>query len=101
MEWKHGEAGPVCFCGLPTVVSLKDEFGNVSVNLVCLFHTASAGAIFPLPKEKPANWPSMTDTEMHALIDQAYIERDGQVPTNIDDNGFVIKKTKTYDKNLN
>jgi len=78
MEWKNGEKGPTCFCGMPTAV-VVDEEG--SVNLLCVFHTSLAGALFPLPKDKrPDKWPEMTDEEMVALVDAGYEEQPDEEP---------------------
>lgn len=77
MEWKTGEKGPTCFCGMPTNVVIDNE-GNC--NLLCVFHTSMAGALFPLPKSgKPDKWPEMSDPEMASLIDAGYAEQ-GEEP---------------------
>jgi|GEM_PF-4783452 len=52
--------GPDCFCGGPTVV-MDYENGYA---LMCFFHTKSAGAMFPLPKEKHNKWPNLSVEEM-------------------------------------
>ena len=77
MDWKNGEAGPQCFCGMPTSV-LVDEEGEC--NLLCIFHTGLAGAMFPLPsKGRPDHWPNMSDKEMNALVESGYVEQ-GEAP---------------------
>ena len=75
MDWKHGEKGPKCFCGHPTNIVIDEKTGDV--NLLCLLHTAMAGAIFPLPKNgRPDKWPAMTDEEMIELVDAGYADQD-------------------------
>lgn len=82
MEWKHGEAGPHCFCGCPTVVMVTENVEEGEINLVCLLHTGSAGAIFPLPKNKrPAHWPNLTDEEMMKLVDTGFEEQNTEPGT--------------------
>ncbi len=79
MEWKSGEKGPTCFCGMPTNVVVDEKTGEC--NLLCIFHTALAGAIFPLPKSsRPDHWPEMTDEQMSTLIDAGYAEQDEREP---------------------
>ncbi len=53
-NWTDNEDGPDCQCGNPTVVKLMPDGKPV---LMCLFHTGEAGAIFPLPSERPETWP--------------------------------------------
>jgi hypothetical protein len=72
MNWKNGEPGPTCFCGMPTAVSAT-KTGAV---LVCIFHEKSAGAFFPLPKDRPDNWPNLSDDEMILLVDKGTAEAD-------------------------
>lgn len=75
MNWIDKEKGPTCFCGMPTVVSVgRDE---KEAYLLCVFHDAAAGVMFPLPLDgRPENWPNMTDPEMAALVEQGFAEQD-------------------------
>ncbi len=62
--WVHGEKGPQCFCGSSTHVWISDN----EVFLMCLLHTPKEGVLFPLPPEKPDNWPNLSDEEMQNLF---------------------------------
>lgn len=78
MEWKNGEKGPTCFCGMPTAVVINEDS---TVNLLCIFHTKLAGATFPLPKKgRPDKWPAMSDDEMSVLVDAGYQEQPDEEP---------------------
>ena len=66
-QWTHGEEGPQCRCSWPTRVDIVD--GNVV--LWCFGHDNEAGMWWPLPSEKPANWPNLSDDEMETLIEIA------------------------------
>jgi len=70
MNWIHGEEGPDCFCGNPTIVWIIGE----RASLICLFHTPKEGASFPLPAEKPDTWPNLTNEEMEILVQQGMKE---------------------------
>ena len=70
-EWQKSESGPTCFCGWPTIVTMNDD-GTAS--LLCIGHTYEAGAIFPLPKERPEKWPNLSNEEMKTLIEQGIRE---------------------------
>lgn len=73
MEWKNGERGPTCFCGMPTTVVVSED-GQSS--LICFAHTVEAGALFPLPKNRrPTHWPNLSDEEMMTLVDQGFDEQ--------------------------
>jgi hypothetical protein len=72
MNWSK-ESGPKCPCGMPTFVDVDDE-GNA--NLICIFHTYDSGAIWPLPKSRPDNWPNLSDNEIDALIELGFKERE-------------------------
>ena len=48
--WRENEDGPECPCGNPAVVKLLPDGSAV---LLCLFHTAEAGAITRLPAARP------------------------------------------------
>lgn len=74
MNWTHGEKGPDCFCGMPTsVMASKDE---KRVDLLCLFHTNEAGAMFALPKAgRPDTWPTITNEEMTILVNTGIDEQ--------------------------
>lgn len=70
MEWKNGEAGPTCACGMPTMVMVGEQ-----INLVCLFHQTEYGIVYPLPKDRPDNWPHLSDDEMTRLVDRGFTEQ--------------------------
>lgn len=72
MSWIEKEPGPDCFCGCPTMVVLHDG----GVDLLCFFHTNEAGAMFPLPEERPENWPNLSEDEMAELMEKAYQARE-------------------------
>lgn len=75
MNWTHGEQGPTCFCGMPTYVMISED--NKRINLLCVFHTSEAGALFPLPiNDRPDNWLNLTDEEMSDLIDRGIKEQE-------------------------
>ena len=63
--WVNTEPGPTCKCGWPTAVSVSK--GRLPI-LWCFGHTKEAGAMWPLPNDKPGNWPNLSDEEMQALI---------------------------------
>ena len=69
--WTDGEEGPKCCCGWPTRVSIVDG----KPMLWCFGHSDEAGAWWPLPPEKPDNWPNLTGDEMESLIESADKER--------------------------
>lgn len=70
-EWVK-EEGPPCCCGNPTFVSL---FPDGRASLVCLFHSAAEGAMFPLPRGKrPDHWPNCTFDEMKVLVEEGIAE---------------------------
>ena len=70
-KWENGEKGPDCFCGQHTQVLVDGEI----IRLLCSTHTIFAGAMFPLTKEKPDNWPNLSDNEMSILVDAGYQEQ--------------------------
>lgn len=72
MNWTDKEPGPDCFCGFPTVVVLYEG----RADLLCFFHTNEAGAMFPLPEERPENWPNLSDEEIDDLIEAAGLARE-------------------------
>ena len=65
MKWIHGEQGPSCYCGQPTVVAVN-ELGEA--DLLCYFHEKDSGAVFPLPSVKPEKWPHLTDEELDEVM---------------------------------
>ncbi len=66
--WVEKEDGPDCMCGYPTVVTkLGDKWF-----LLCLFHTAEAGQLIPLPSEKPDDW----ENNMEHLLARYYDTHD-------------------------
>ena len=65
--WVNGEKGPTCKCGWPTNVSVSK--GQMPI-LWCFGHSKEAGAMWPLPNEKPFNWPRLSDQEMQVLIEK-------------------------------
>ena len=76
MKWTDKEEGPTCYCGMPTVV-VVDEDGKA--DLLCIFHTQAAGALFRLPRDKrPDNWPNLTDDEVDALMAEGQLEYDDE-----------------------
>lgn len=75
MNWTHGEAGPECFCGMPTGIVLSAD--GKRVDLLCFCHTYEAGAMFPLPLNgRPDNWPNLTNDEIKELVDQGIAEQE-------------------------
>jgi hypothetical protein len=64
-EWTGKEKGPDCFCGCPTWV---EPVGSGPPILICIFHSKEAGASFPLPADRPDNWPNLTPEELHAYL---------------------------------
>lgn len=67
-KWIDKEEGPECFCGMPTAVYVREDG---EANLLCIFHSYDAGALFPLPKDgKPDNWPNISREELNALMKQ-------------------------------
>lgn len=68
--WTHGEPGPDCFCGWPTVVWVIDGLASV----MCFGHTKAEGALFPLPSRRPDKWPDVTHEEMAALVEEGMRE---------------------------
>ena len=71
VKWQDKEKGPECFCGMPTRVFLTND----KPALLCLFHTNEEGAMFPLPAERPENWPNLSTEEMVSLVNRG-IEED-------------------------
>lgn len=71
MKFSVSEPGPECGCGMPTYVKRSGGDESGSPFLLCLFHDdgTDAGAMWPLPEEKPDNWPNLSEDEMNALID--------------------------------
>ncbi len=69
--WTDKEAGPQCTCGWPTVVSITE--GRLPI-LWCFGHTKEEGAWWPLPSEKPENWPNLSNEEMQTLIEKGEAE---------------------------
>ena len=63
--WQDGEVGPTCFCGSPMVVHFNKE---KKASLICICHSTSGAASFPLPKKKPECWPKLTENEVRILI---------------------------------
>lgn len=61
MTWIDNEAGPTCTCGGPTVVKVSDRAAPL---LLCLFHTAAAGAVWTLPADRPDDWPNSPHPEV-------------------------------------
>lgn len=72
MEWRHGEDGPTCTCGWPTNVVVSGD----QADLMCFGHTKEAGAMFPLPRRRPDNWPDLSHEEMERLVNEAFRERE-------------------------
>ena len=74
MNWKDKEKGPECFCGMPTFVHV-DKDGRA--DLVCMFHSRDAGAMFPLPKNgRPDNWPNLSIKEVDDVMMQGQAEEE-------------------------
>lgn len=66
MKWIDKENGPLCFCGMPTFVSVAND-GHA--DLVCIFHEQQQGALFTLPTNgRPENWPNLTDQEVDEIM---------------------------------
>lgn len=78
MKWVDKEEGPSCYCGMPTVVVVE----NGEANLLCIFHTQSAGALFPLPEERPDNWPNLNDDELDQVMLKGQEELDAKESKN-------------------
>lgn len=74
-QWIDKEKGPECFCGMPTAVFLCED-GTAA--LLCIFHTDEAGAMFPLPSERPDNWPEIPREELNALMIKGAEEADAR-----------------------
>ncbi len=75
MNWTHGEKGPECFCGMPTGVVVSED--GKRVDLLCIFHSYEAGAMFPLPVNgRPENWPNVTNDEIKALVEAGIAEQE-------------------------
>jgi hypothetical protein len=72
VDWVHGEEGPTCTCGKPTFVSVLD---GGQINLLCLLHEKEEGAFYPLPKDRPSNWPNLTHPEMAELVRRGFEEQ--------------------------
>jgi hypothetical protein len=72
-EWIQSEQGPECYCGWPTVVVVHE---NGLASLMCFGHTKEEGAMFPLPANKPDNWPNLTHQEMQTLVEQGSAEHE-------------------------
>lgn len=72
MNWKNNEIGPICFCGLPTCIKID----NNNITLICLMHPGLTAICYPLPQNKPDNWPDLSDEEMEKLVDKGFEERD-------------------------
>lgn len=75
--WIHRETGPKCHCGWPTTTVLADDEG---FELFCLGHTKSAGAVFPLPSERPKNWPHLSAEELDAVMEAGQVHYDALHP---------------------
>jgi len=83
MKWINKENGPLCFCGVPTFVSVADDG---QADLVCIFHEKAEGALFPLPTDgRPENWPNLTDEEVDVIMLQGQKEADTREPTDEDE----------------
>ena len=74
-EWQK-EKGPSCFCGAPTIVTFIADGERKLPTLLCFLHEKEAGATFPLPKERPDNWPNLSNAEMIALIERGEKEQE-------------------------
>lgn len=72
-EWQDKEPGPECTCGCPTFVSVLE--GHLPM-FICFMHTYEAGACFPLPKDRPENWPNLTNDEIKELVDRGIKEHE-------------------------
>jgi hypothetical protein len=79
MKWIDKEKGPLCFCGMPTFVSVADDG---EADLVCIFHEREAGALFHLPTDgRTENWPDLNDQEVDVIMLKGMEEqttKDGQ-----------------------
>ena len=64
-EWTR-EKGPPCYCGFKTTWVEPSEDGPPT--LICFAHTKASGAAFPLPKDRPDNWPDLTKEELNACM---------------------------------
>ncbi len=71
--WPAREAGPTCFCGWPTFVDAQE--GHLPI-LICIFHRRDAGASFPLPLERPDNWPNLSREELQAFMERGEKEHE-------------------------
>jgi hypothetical protein len=76
MNWTHGEKGPECYCGMPTGVVVSED--GKRADLLCIFHTNEAGAMFPLPAERPANWPELSEEDLTKCMVQGQAEDDAK-----------------------
>lgn len=75
MNWTDREKGPECFCGMPTMVVVSED--GKRADLMCIFHSYEAGAMFPLPVDgRPDKWPDMTNDEMKELVEAGIAEQD-------------------------
>lgn len=75
-KWIDHEKGPECFCGMPTAVHVSSD-GHAS--LLCIFHDAEAGAMFPLPDDgRPDNWPDIPREDLNALMIRGAEEDDAR-----------------------
>lgn len=74
-KWIDHERGPECFCGMPTGVIVNEDG---TAELLCIMHTYEAGAMFPLPAERPDNWPDLPRDELNALMQKGAEEADAR-----------------------
>jgi len=72
-EWQDKEPGPECTCGCPTFVSAQE--GQLPM-FVCILHSWDAGVCYPLPKERPENWPNLTNEELTVLVNKGFEEHE-------------------------
>lgn len=73
MNWVDGEIGTKCDCGRDMKV-LVDMYG---IGLACIYHK-DASLVFPLPKNRPNNWPKLTEAEVQALCIKGQEEADSE-----------------------
>jgi hypothetical protein len=74
-KWIDHEKGPECFCSMPTGVIVHEDG---TADLLCIMHTYEAGAMFPLPAERPDNWPDLSREELNALMIKGAEEADAR-----------------------
>lgn len=73
--WIHGEHGPICFCGNPTVVVNWEQEPFNGWIMFCLAHTVEASAWFRLYPEAPDDFENVVMQSTSTLGQlKAYVE---------------------------